>query len=393
MAVLKDGTKIIESKCFREQFVPTVGEMLKAGHITVVKDAQTSIDAAEVLTKAGYRCSVIEINSGALFDYNSVAVKLVKEESRLVIGIGGINCSESAKVIAGTADLPLLLIPTSLAALCCMQKKADFFNKDTIVSYISAKSATVLFCYDIFLDRRADIPAGLGYMLSYFVWAFDTLYEGLLHNKGMNVILIKLIESIQNSFKKFNNAEAADYVELILKSAIDISTAYAEVGQGSSAAISLAWFISLYKKRETAYTEYSFIAAYMIIELYLAAPCELNMLLPTDRDITFAEIEKCCGLSYRRELRETKIGYAEDYNRRNFVTADYLEELKSIFRGDYLTIAAKCYRRCVGNCGYNMRKIINSDELLRLAALSAEASDGYPLIKHLKLSGILDRYI
>ncbi len=393
MAVLKDGTKIIESKCFRDQFVPTVGEMLKAGHITVVKDSLAGIDAAEIITKAGYCCSVIEISAGALFDYNAIAAKLVREDTRLVIGIGGIECIESVKVIAGIAALPLLMVPTSFNALACLQKRADFFCTDTFVTYYVAKGATVLICYDILKDKKADIPSGMGYLLAHLVLSFDTLYEGLLHNKGMNNSLIMLIGLIKEAFCALAKAEPAELSEIIIRTSVEIASVIAESGQGSSASNSLAWFISLYKRRETAYTEYSFIAAYTILKLYLAAPELSNMLLPASRDTSFIEIEKCCGLSYRRELRETKIGYAEDYSRRDFVTADYLEELKALIRGDYLESAARCYRRLVGSCGYNMRKIVTSDELIKLLSLSSEAADGYPLIKHLKLSGILERYI
>ena len=384
--------RIIECNCLKEQLIPTISELLKAGHITLVKDVFARIDAAEIITKAGYPCTVLEINKGALFDYNAVASKLVKEESRLVVAIGGLDCIESGKVIAGIAGLPLLMIPTSFNALCCLWKRAEFFCCDTLVTYNYQGSAAVLFGYDILSDKRADIPAAMGFLLAYLVLAFDMLYEGLLHNKGIDNDLQRLIGAIKNALIKLTKAESAEVSEIVIATAADIARTLFERARLGTAN-SLAWFISLYKRRESAYTDYSFIAAYTVIKLYLAAPSGLNMLLPTDRDMTFLEIEKRCGLSYRQELRAAKIGYAKDYNRRDFVTADYLAELKALLLGDYLTIAARRYRRHVGSCGYNMHKLINCGELLRLAALSSEAAEGYPLIKHLKLSGILDRYI
>ncbi len=394
MRIISDGTKIIECDALWAQLVPQCSDIAKAGHVTLVKGADSDCGASELLKKAGYSVSVIELDSKVLFAYNAVAAKIVKEESRLVVGIGADYVMDSAKVIAGNADLPLLLVPSVFSALCAFQKRAEFFSENALVAYYMANPAVVLVCKDVLKCQKASEQAvGLGYILAYIVAAVDHIYEGVIHNRGLSAKALRLIKSLISVLAGMNTMETVENGDIIAKSAIEIAEFASESSSSSSSAFCLAWYISLYKREKISYNSYSFIAAYVILELYRKISNIDNMLLPADRDLALRELQKHCGIDYSQELKQSKIGYAEDYNRRSYITADYLGEFKQLLSGDWLANAAKCYRRLIGNSGYNINKIITSDMLLRLLSLSGESCGGYPLLKHIKLSGLLERYI
>ncbi|NCA67190.1 MAG: iron-containing alcohol dehydrogenase [Clostridia bacterium] len=394
MTIFNDGTKVVECESIFEQLIPQCGEALKAGHISVVKGASTGDNAIELLRKAGYKVTVIEVDKKSLFSYNTVAAKILGEESRLVVGIGEDYVMDSAKVIASSANVPLILVPITFSGLCALQRRAEFFCDGSLISYYLSNPAIVLLCKDFWAGQKAkEFSQGLGYMLSYLVWTVDALYEGIIHNKGINAKTLQLLRYLVKCFGKLNSLENCNNADVVIKAAIEISALVSELEVKSISAFSLAWFISLYKKEKISYNNYTFIAAYAILQLYCNTPDMPDMLLPADRDRALRELEKCCGLDYSEELRQTKIGYAEDYNRRCFVTQDYREELQNLIRGEWLKNCARYYRRLQGSSGYSMCKIISGEELLKLLSLSGEACGGYPLLKHIKLTGLLERYL
>lgn len=390
----KEKISIIECKDYREQLIPKISELIKAGHILVIKNENRNGEVVQLLKKAGYSVDVIEIKAEILFDYNSVCALNAKEQCRLVLAIGDIDCTESAKVVAAEQKIDLIIIPDSFSALVSFNKKSDFFLNNAIISYYSDSAPKVLIFEDLLLSQKGkDISVGLGYLLAHLVWAVDNIYEDVIHNKGINKRLANYVYYIKEIFGKLNGADKTDSVKLILASTIETVNIVTELNRNNFTAICLAWAILLYKKQKIAYTNYNFIAAYSILELYRNVPYMANMLMPPTREKAFIELQKCCGLDYANMLRQTKIGYYDDFRRRDFITADYLDEFKALLKGDWLKNAAKQYRRLYGNSGFGINKIINSDEITKLLALSSEMTQGYPLLKHINLTGLLERYL
>lgn len=393
--LFKNGTKIVEAESIYKQLVPLCSETLKAGHITLIKSAGMDNSIMDILKRAGYKVAVIEPAKNVMFSYNSVKALILQEESRLVVAIGEDYIMDCAKVLAATNNVQLILIPLDFSALCAMQKRAEFFSdEEGLLSYNPQEPPIVLLCRDYLLSQSSKkLSQGLGYIMAYLVWAFDTLYECIIHNKGINPKITALIRKIITVFSDLNTLELATSIEVILKTAIEISETVSDFEIGSATAILFGWLISLYKKEKVSYNNYTFLASFLIIETYRKINLLDNVLLPPDRNVSLQALNKNCGFDYREQLRQAKIGYAEDYNRRCYVSKDYIEELQTLLKGDWLYSAAKYYRRLQGSSGYNMRKIICSEDMLMLMALAGEECGGYPLLKHIKISGLLERYL
>ena len=82
--------------------------------------------------------------------------------------------------------------------------------------------------------------------------------------------------------------------------------------------------------------------------------------------------------------------YAEDYDKRWRLTAEYREDFSEAMGESSipLSLLSRLYRRTPE--GTPASPPLSASDLLMLLSLTGEAVSGYPLIKHIKMTGLIE---
>ena len=387
--ILNNGVILQKESEFFE-FVSKVKKLLSYGKILLIhEDGKEGKSAKEALQKAGYVLEEGIFTKGDIFDFSKLKEKSFSEDCRLVISVGEDYILSIAQLYASRYSVHHFAIPTTLCGLFSAIPYSTFFDTDNLIRFHSTATTTVFLAEESLKERKPrEVAYALGQTLCGMLSLFDKGYEFLILGREKKAeeyfsAFLAIKELLEKNFTPFS------FFQPLYESAIILANFVFSPYLGTG--FNLSWLISLYKNHKVSYNENCFLAGYTVFQIYQSClPIDGGCAMPPDTVMDIKEIEITCGISATQNLRETKSDYANDYLRREFITKDYCPELLNMLKGEWLDSLAKSYRRLMGSCGFGLKKNIYIDQLFNLTNLCGQFVDGYPLLKHLKLSGITD---
>ena len=145
------------------------------------------------------------------------------------------------------------------------------------------------------------------------------------------------------------------------------------------------------RKHGGLFCDHLFCAAYALLKLYRSylGDLPLEHCPPPDRTKNLALLAENCRLA-PSILSSKQRPYAEGYDERMRRTAEYREDFSECIAEEVLPLGAlsRLYRRTPPTAEEGAR--LDAQELLSLLSLTGEAVSGYPLLKHVKMTGLLE---
>lgn len=298
-----------------------------------------------------------------------------------VVGAGGGAAMDAAKGV-NARGIPKLLFPTDLTALCAL---SDRVARESVADLSIRPSDGHTVLYDKALLGESDgVRAGLGYLLASLTERIDAAFEGLLLSHEIPASSLRKIKRNAALLSVIQEEDAAVGVA---------ESAPALLAEDGSPRSSSAYLFALLAARKHGghYSEYLFCAAYALLKLYRAylSDLPLEVAPPPDRAKNLTLLAENCKLAPSM-ISAKQQSYAIGYEERMHRTAEYREDFLECMTEEVLPLAplSRLYRRTPPAA--RGEKPLGAEELLSLLSLTGEGVSGYPLLKHVKMTGLLE---
>ena len=367
-----------------------IAEIVRAeahgGTVLLFKDAsQRSQDLAPALALAGLKVKQREVTDKILFDYVALNATPVPEGTMAVVGAGGRAAVECAKGIRLPRALPRLLIPLDLSGLDALDERAFFCTKGEAFC-LSCEDVRVLFDAEL-LSSSDHVREGLGILLARLAETTDGAYEALVEQGKCPADALEGVKRAAADLQKIKESDAASGVT---KVALEWTK---EGGLFSLPAAGTSHLASMLAARKTGgrAQDHLFVASYALLRLYARylTDLPLDRAAPPDRTRNAELLKETCRLDLLPLLSRGK-PYAEGYGERTHVTAEYKEDFAECLQEKVLPLStlARLYRRAPKPTDEGT--LLSAPAILMLLSLTGEAVSGYPLLRQIKMTGLLE---
>ena len=372
VTVIKEGVRSLAKE---------VKDLSHGGRVLLfTEEGRVGEDAQAALTFEGMQVTKRMIPKTLSDDLFS-ELQRMPEGIMAAVGVGGCRPIEAVKAARLPSAIPKILFPTEFSALSAADDRVFLGTKNDLPS---ARSMGQIVFLDPSLLTASPIRPGLGFLAARFVEEADGVYENLIlknQNPAGALRALKEKARILCSIREENDGDD------LSKAAISLLKLCSDAPRADS-----AHALSLLAARKTGgdFSDYLFPAAYALLRLYAGylGSLPLEHCPPPDRAENLRLLSLKCGLSSSLLHRRQK-PYAEDYDKRWRLTAEYREDFLEAIGEDTLPITAlsRLYRRAPKQAA---RPELSASDLLMLLSLTGEAVSGYPLIKHIKMTGLIE---
>ena len=296
------------------------------------------------------------------------------------VGVGGVVPIEATKAAHIPVAIPKILFPTEFSALSASDERVFLSTKSDLPS---TRSTGQIVLFDPRVVCASPLRPGLGYLLARFVEEADGAFERLIlwgEKPAAALRALKEKTAVLSSLREENDAEDVVNAALSLLKTQEKSL--------SNSAHVLALLAA--KRTGGDFSDYLFPAAYALLRLYTEylSSLPLEHCPPPDRSANLRLLNAKCGLSTAL-LCHKQQPYAEDYDKRWRLTAEYREDFSEAVGESAipLFVLSRLYRRTPEK---ESNPLLSASDLLMLLSLTGEAVSGYPLIKHIKMTGLIE---
>ena len=378
---MSDGINVVSVEEGCKALVKEIKKCIKGGKVLLFqREDRAGKDVAAALTVEGFSVVKREVKDG--FIMNRTFDREELDFVAAAVGVGGLAEMEAAKDYSAYGKVPTFLYPTDLTGLVAEKADAEFIAVSRRVT-VRADEFTVV-ADRALSECEIGVRAGIGYLLSRLAEVTDGAYADLiLHKKDPALALV----TVKDVGAFWEQTAALPLPERIVSTTLRLGS---EIREKKLSVVKSATDLAFLTARRQGgrYDDYLFSSAYALFDLYryYLSDFPLECALPPDRAENAARIEKACGLSASAHLKEC-VGYADGYNERMRVTGEYREDFLRTVNALPLAALCRAYRRAETACE---EKTLSSERLLDLLSLTGEAVSGYALVKHIKLTGLME---
>ena len=339
-------------------------------------------DALAALSLAGLKVTRKEVSEETLSDWALLLETETAEGITAVVGAGGAPALQAAKAARVGRKAPVLLFPTDLSGLSAADERTYFGTKGDILRLRSEDHRVLL---DPEKAAAGAVGRGLGYLLALLVECFDGAYEATITKGKSPAASLRVIGKCAAALREIREEDAAPCLvkamreydkQGLLCKAPPLGTVH------HFAILSSKWMGG-------CYLDYLFPAAYALVKLYARylGDLPLEHCPPPDRVRTAELLSERCKMDEAALLKKAEL-YADGFAERGHRTAEYREDFAECLTESVLPLTALCrvWRRSDGK----REKSPSVSELLALFSLTGEAVSGYPLLKHIMTTGLIE---
>ncbi|MCR4726866.1 MAG: hypothetical protein K5753_06595 [Clostridia bacterium] len=353
--------------------------------VLFAEEGRSAEDAAAALGVEGFRVLKTLVDQDAFSRYSLLNEKSYPECVSAVVGVGSAAAMDCAKAFRKSRALVCVLFPTDLSALNALQE-ASYFRTTGGLARFPAQDRIVLIDKKRILASPAS--SGIGLFLSRFVSIFDGAYEALLKKGASPAVSLSTLRECARELLGITEEDAA---EKIFRAILALEEAIREKNLPESPS-SETLAALLCRESERAYSEERFVAAYSLLRLYsyYLSAIPLDHAVPPDRAKNIEILRSECGVCASALLSREDQTFSEGAEDRLFLTAEYKEDFLSLLKESVLPLSALCraFRRLAKKEGAG--ESLSADRILTLVSLTGELVSGYPLIKQIKTTGLIE---
>ncbi len=380
----RSGVKEID-----DGFVSLGKEVKKAaggGKLILFAEGEKALEgAAAALGVEGFTVLKTQVNGKTLSRYSVLNEKEYPECVSAVVGVGSAAAMECAKAFKKSRALTCFLFPTDLGGMNALSDEAYFFTSGGLASF-SAPVRTILLDKKMLAASRSGAK-GIGAFFAHFTGVLDGAYERLL-KRGESPAAA--LAALRSSALKLSDITEENASEKVYDAIEELALTVKEKNLfRNPSAETLAALLA--KDDSRGYPSALFLSSYALLRLYAFywGEVPLDRALPPDR-VKNIELLSSCGVSASALLGRVNERYAEDAEERRALTAEYKEDFLKVIEEGVLPLSASCraYRRLLKKEGGEIP--LSSERILAFVSLTGELVSGYPLIKHIKTTGLIE---
>ena len=376
----RENVKVTIVREGMRSFSKQVKESAHGGRVLLfTEEGPMGEDALAALTFEGIRAvrrTIPEKCSQGLF----AELQKPPEGIMAAVAVGGIRPIEAMKAAHIPTVIEKILFPTELSALSATDDRVYFGVKGDIPSALSAGHTVLL---DPAMLSASPLRPGLGHILALLTEEADGIYERMILSGESPAGALRAFGEKGALLREITEEEGAERTVHTFLTLLKLS-------ERSPRSTSVGTFALLAAKRTGGeVSDYLFPAAYALLTLYAAylGSLPLEHCPPPDRAENLRLLGVKCGVD-RSLFSAKQKEYAEGYDERWSATAEYREDYLESIGAIPLSDLSRLYRRTPHDKEGSAP--LSASELLMLLSLTGEAVSGYPLIKHIKMTGLIE---
>lgn len=354
------------------------------GNVLVVFDKKSkdaSDDVVRYLLKGGYFVRTAETTG------KDEELPKIDECVRYVLGVGGGEVADSARLLATRQNTRYSLVMTA--------PDNDNFASDgayLLNEYVYTGAPDFVLIDEDVVEKASgsETAAGYGRIFACLVSLFDVDFRKLMFAKDFDD---NAVNEIAESIKSFESKKNDDrFKTRLARLTFTVSRAKNNLDMKAESTDAVARVFTT--KFGRSYGENSFLAAYMILNvyrLYLESDV-VDTLIPEDIAATLKTLEKMRVVNYNKYMSGLSITTATEYLKQTFILSEYRREMYERLDGMDLSTVARFWRRLYDDAGFWLKRYASSDELFGVLSLASELSEG-GLLKYIKRTGFFERFI
>ena len=378
---MRENVKVSICREGISSFAKEVKEASHGGKVLLfTEEGLTGDDAVAALSFEGLkvvRRNIPEHCSESLF----AELQKAPEGILAAAAVGGVMPIEAMKAAHIPALIPKILFPTHSSALSATDDRVYFGRSIDLPTALSSVHSVLL---DPDLLSAAPLRPTLGYLFALVAEEADGAYEDMILRKESPASALRALKEKLALLSSIAEEDAPTQTVHTLLTLLKAS----ERAPRSSSVHTLALLAA--RKTGGSFGDYLFPAGYALLAIYASylGSLPLEHCPPPDRVENLRLLHAKCGVDPSL-FSKRRIAYAEGYDDRWRVTAEYREDFLEIFAHAIpLSHLSRLYRRAPHE--KESSPPLTASDLLLLLSLTGEAVSGYPLIKHIKMTGLIE---
>ena len=367
----------------REGYKSLAKEVREASHggrvLLFTEEGVAGEDAAAAMTFEGLRLVRRNVPSKGA-DELYAELQKPPEGIMAAVAVGGVAPIEAAKAAHIPSAIPKILFPTESDALSAADDRVFFAAKEELPTARSL-GHTVLFSPEIL--SSSPLRPTLGFLTAMLLEETDGAYEKLLLTGETPATALRAIKEKAKLLSELREEKGGEDAVNAALSLLKLSENAPRAGSAHTLAMLAA------RKTGGSFPDYLFPAAYALYLMYdgYLGTLPLEHCPPPDRAKNLRFLSVKCGISPSL-FHKRQQTYAQGYEERWRLTAEYREDFLETLRALPMAELSRLYRRAKE--GEKHSPPLTASELLMLLSLTGEAVSGYPLIKHVKMTGLIE---
>ena len=378
---MRDNVKIAICRERIGAFAKEVKEAAHGGRVLLfTEEGLTGDDAVAALSFEGLKVLRRDIPARCP-DGLFAELQKTPEGILAAAAVGGVMPIEAMKAAHIPAVIPKILFPTDSSALSAADDRVYFGTTEDLPTTLSAGHSVLL---DPEILSAAPLRPTLGYLLALVAEEADGAYEDLILRKESPAIALRALKEKAAMLSSIAEEDAPTQTVNTLLTLLKSS----EHSPRSTSVHTLALLAA--RKTGGVFGDYLFPAGYALLALYAAylGSIPLEHCPPPDRVENLRLLHSKCGVEPSLFSKRQR-GYADGYDDRWHITAEYREDfLEIVTHAIPLSHLSRLYRRARHE--KESSPPLTASDLLLLLSLTGEAVSGYPLIKHIKMTGLIE---
>jgi len=363
---------------------------------------------SDILTGAGFFCDTVIIENLTAAQKSILAA--VKDDTRLIISVGGGAITDCAKLAAAEAGLPLAVVLSTPASENFAAPYAYVDNDGFTDRREAPPPAAVIADLDILGAVPAShIAAAFGLVTSKILSVFDSRFSrvmnGTPHCDGIESLICSasdacfgLGESLTRHERKAIAALSENIIRLSLLKQMAPSQIMASGGAEGHFALSAAQILTAGSRRPRMYGENAFLGAQVLAKLYklMLASGDGGVLPPPDMTLRAERYSAATGIPEHAVLsRYSGVPDSEAYSLYAYKFGEYRSEFYDMVCNAETRIsrASRIFKRIYSDAGYWCKSYLSESDYRAAISLAPDVFEQYTLLRYMRDTGHLEQFL
>lgn len=347
--------------------------------------------------------NIVSIKAAERFTAN------LKDDTRLIIGVGGYKVIETAKLISSSSKLPLVLYITTPECDTAISPYVCAYHNGIKDMFTTVTPQIVCVDMSIMDISQSSLGNGLGVLASKLTALWDWHFSNIFNNESCDYSLAQAALSIIKNFcQNAGNILYGDksvifdmiQTQLKLSAICQFAQNPRLMGGGEDSMYNVLEMFFLKENKELRNRgENLILCAKLIFRAYKVWLEKLKIetfFCPPDNTLRLEKLTDYLGLSELVALKKIyMVDNAEQWEIMQYKWNEYKDDLKTKLDEYYVFFQKieKIFKRIYKDAGFWTTKYLTESDIMLMLGLAPDSSSKFTMLSFVKMTGILDKYL
>lgn len=333
----------------------------------------------------------------------------LKDDTRLIIAVGGYEVIETAKLISSASKLPLALYILTPECDTALTPYACAYHNG--IKEIFITRAPLIVCVDMSAinAKESFMGGGIGILASKFLALWDWDFARIFNNQKCDYQIFNTALSVLKNFlstaQYVLNGEKAAILDMIqaqlkLSALTQISRSPRLLGGGEDSLYNvLEMFFLKENKKLRMRGENLILCSKIIIKAYKVWLQKLKtdtFFCPPDNTLRLEKLTDYMGLSELVALKKIyMVDSIEQWEIMQYKWAEYREDLQQKLKeySNYFEKLEQVFKRVYSDASFWTTKYLTDSDIMLMLGLAPDTSPKFTMLSFVKMTGVLEGYL